>query len=78
MCVHDVPVQLMQRIESFKALKRQQIDQANRLEFYSTKHTDRGTCTCICACTLYTMNTHAVYMYVMHDAFINMYMYIRV
>ena len=31
-----VCLQFLQRIESFKTLKRQQIDAANRLEFYST------------------------------------------
>lgn len=36
-------LQLMQRIESFKALKRQQVDMANRLEFYCTQHTQSGT-----------------------------------
>ena len=42
-CVHVFCLaQLMQRIESFKALKRQQVDMANRLEFYSTQHAHRG------------------------------------
>lgn len=36
-------LQLMQRVESFKALKRQQVDMANRLEFYCTQHTQSGT-----------------------------------
>ena len=36
--------QFMQRIESFKALKRHQVDLANRLEFYRSpsNHTGRG------------------------------------
>lgn len=39
-----VPLQqFMQRIDSFKTLKRQQIDTSNRLEFYSTSRSSSST-----------------------------------
>ena len=53
-----VCMQLMQRIEAFMRLKRQQLDLANQIEFYQSR--EPGKCVCVCVETCRGSFAHAV------------------